>query len=45
MVEDLISTETEKERKPMISGRFQKKLTLRNEKYYSIYIIIRIEHY
>ena len=25
MVEDLISTETEKEKKPMISGRFQGK--------------------
>ena len=45
MAEDLISTETEKEKKPMIFGSFQKKLTLRNEKYYSIYTIIRIEHY
>lgn len=45
MAEDLISTETEKEKKPMIFGSFPKKLTLRNEKYYNIYTIIWIEHY
>ena len=44
MVEDLISTETEKVKKPMIFGRFEKKLTLRNEKYYNIYSNIWIEH-
>ena len=37
MAEDLISTETEKEKIPMIFGSFPKKLTLRNEKYYNIY--------
>ena len=45
MVEDLISTETEKEKKPMIFGRFQKKtynLEMRN---IIVFIIIWIEHY
>ncbi len=45
MVEDLISTETEKEKKPMIFGRCQKKLKLGNEKYYNIYTIIWIEYF